>query len=73
MYISHLTYRDTGTGNAAVFGAVGGALAMVLMVTIVLIVVVPVVMIVTKRRKPNVKDITEKRHNNTIIMHRIMT
>ena len=46
MYISHLTYRDTGTGNAAVFGAVGGALAMVLMVTIVLIVVVPVVMIV---------------------------
>ena len=48
--------------NAAVFGTVGGALAIVVMVAIVLIVVVhvTVVMIVTKRRKSNVKDITEK-------------
>ena len=41
--------------SAAVFGAVGGALAVV-MVAMVLIVVVTVVMIATKRRKPNHHD-----------------
>ena len=43
--------------SAAVFGAVGGALAVV-MVAIVLIVVVTAVMIVTKRRKSNHQDAT---------------
>ena len=45
--------------NAAVFGAVGGALAMAV-VAIVLIIVVTMVMIATKRKKSNVKDITGK-------------
>ena len=45
--------------SAAVFGAVGGALAVV-MVAIVLIVVVTAVMIVTKRRKSNHQDAAGK-------------
>ena len=45
--------------SATVFGAVGGALAVV-MANIVLIVVVTVVMIATKRRKPNYPDATGK-------------
>ena len=47
----------TGQSSAAVFGAVGGALAVVV-VAIVLIVVVTVVMIATKRRKPNHQGVT---------------
>ena len=49
----------TGQSSAAVFGAVGGALAVV-MVAIVLIVVVTAVMIVTKRRKSNHQDAAGK-------------
>ena len=45
--------------SAVIFGAVGGALAVVA-VAIVLIVVVTVVMIVTKGRKPNYQDATGK-------------
>ena len=45
--------------SAAVFGAVGGAQAVV-MVAIVLIVVVTAVMIVTKRRKSNHQDAAGK-------------
>ena len=44
---------------AVVFGAIGGALAMVA-VAIVLIVVVTMVMIAAKRRKPNHQDATGK-------------
>ena len=57
--------RNTSTSegmtvqSAAVFGAVGGALSVV-MVAIVLIVVVTAVMIVTKRRKSNHQDAAGK-------------
>ena len=45
--------------SAAIFGAVGGALAVVV-VAVVLIVVVTMVMIVTERRKPKYQDATGK-------------
>ncbi len=44
--------------SAAIFGAVGAALAAVVGVAVVLIVVVAAVMIVTKKRKPNHQDAT---------------
>ena len=50
---------QTGQSSAAIFGAVGGALAVV-MVAVVLIVVVTVVMIATKRRKFNHQYATGK-------------
>jgi hypothetical protein len=60
--------RETGTSegssrtvqSAAIFGAVGGALAAVVGVAVVLIVVVAAVMIVTKKRKPNHQNATEQ-------------
>ena len=65
LIISFYITRDASTSegmtvqSAAVFGAVGGALAVV-MVAIVLIVVVTAVMIVTKRRKSNHQDAAGK-------------
>ena len=53
--------EDSGTvQSAAIFGAVGGALGAVVSVAVVLIVLVTAVMIVTKKRKPNHQDATEK-------------
>ena len=65
LIISFYITRDASTSegmtvqSAAVFGAVGGALSVV-MVAIVLIVVVTAVMIVTKRRKSNHQDAAGK-------------
>ena len=65
LIISFYITRDVSTSegmtvqSAAVFGAVGGALAVV-MVAIVLIVVVTAVMIVTRRRKSNHQDAAGK-------------
>ena len=65
LIITFYITRNAGTSegmtvqSAAVFGAVGGALAVVA-VAIVLIVVVTAVMIVTKRRKSNYQDAAGK-------------
>ena len=60
--VSTTTVIDAMTvQSGAIFGAVGGALAvLVVAVAIALIVMVTVVMIVTKRRKPNHQDATGK-------------
>ena len=55
--------------SAVIFGAVGGAPAVVAVAIIVLIVVVTAVMIVTKGRKPNYQDATGKgAHSPRFIM-----